>query len=76
MFDEEIGKAIHLLKDKNLVWSSDFEGIRETLYLLMEKLWNDYNYPEAELGSLAILLIHEGKKIAGESQTTDSAQKL
>jgi hypothetical protein len=50
--------AIELLKDDNLVWSSDFEAIRKNLARLMEKAWElEYHSLEPEIGDIALNLV-------------------
>jgi len=55
---EDFSKAVSLLEDKNLVWSDDFESIRENLASLMAKAWEmEYAGLEPELGDLATNLV-------------------
>ena len=55
---EDFSKAVSLLEDKNLVWSDDFESIRENLASLMAKAWEmEYAGLEPELGNLATNLV-------------------
>jgi hypothetical protein len=55
---EELRKAIELLEDENLVWSSDFETIRKNLARLMAKsLEMEYAVMEPEIGDIALNLI-------------------
>lgn len=55
---EEFAKALELLKDDNLVWSSDFEAIRKNLARLMEKAWElEYHSLEPEIGDIALNLV-------------------
>ena len=55
---EEFAKAVELLKDDNLVWSSDFELIRKNLARLMEKAWEmEYAVLEPEIGDIALNLV-------------------
>ena len=55
---EEFSKALDLLKDDNLVWSSDFELIRKNLARLMEKAWElEYHSLEPEIGDIALNLV-------------------
>ena len=50
--------ALKLLNDRNLVWSGDFESIRENLALLMAKAWEmEYAGLEPELGNLSLNLV-------------------
>jgi hypothetical protein len=75
MFDNEISQAIQLLKDKNLVWSQDFEGIRLNLSGLLEKaLQNEYHYLEPEIGEIALSLIKEkGNDVRGNDAKREFA---
>lgn len=51
-----------MLRDDNLVWSSDFETMRKSLADLLEKA-NDIDFAvaslEPEIGDLAIKLLNE-----------------
>jgi hypothetical protein len=77
MFDNEISQAILLLKDENLVWSSDFERIRKPLAGILERaLQVEYHYLEPDIGDLAILLTKEGEKIVRELRTTETKEDL
>lgn len=68
---EEFAKAIELLKDDNLVWSSDFELIRKNLARLMEKAWEmEYAVLEPEIGDIALNLVR-GNDVR-ESHTASS----
>jgi regulator of replication initiation timing len=56
--EREIFEAINLLKDENLVWSSDLEAIRRNLALLLERIMQvEWHYLEPEIGELALNLI-------------------
>ena len=58
--DKEIFDAILLLKDENLVWSSDLEAIRRNLARLLERIMQvEWHYLEPEIGDLALNLIRE-----------------
>jgi len=77
VFDREISQAIRLLKDENLVWSSDFETIRKPLAGMLERaLQVEYHYLEPEISDLAILLIKEGDKIVRELPTAETDSTL
>jgi hypothetical protein len=77
MFDNEISQAILVLKDDNLVWSSDFEGIRKHLAGLLERaLQNEYHYLEPEIGDLALKLIRERENDARKLTTTQAIDCL
>lgn len=55
---EEFSKALELLNDDNLVWSSDFEAIRKNLARLMAKAWEmEYAVLEPEIGDIALNLL-------------------
>jgi regulator of replication initiation timing len=56
--EKEIFDAILLLKDENLVWSSDLEAIRRNLARLLERIMQvEWHYLEPEIGDLALNLI-------------------
>lgn len=58
--EREILEAINLLKDDNLVWSSDMEAIRRNLARMMERIMQvEWHYLEPEIGDLALNLIRE-----------------
>jgi regulator of replication initiation timing len=58
--EREIFEAINLLKDENLVWSSDLEAIRRNLARLMERIMQvEWHYLEPEIGDLSLNLIRE-----------------
>lgn len=72
--DRDIFEAIGLLKDENLVWSSDMEVIRRNLAALMERIMQvEWHFVEPEIGDLALNLIKDKERqtIAGESNTTE-----
>jgi regulator of replication initiation timing len=55
--EREIFDAILLLKDENLVWSSDLEVIRRNLARLLERIMQvEWHYLEPEIGDLALNL--------------------
>jgi hypothetical protein len=61
--EREIFEAINLLKDENLVWSSDLEAIRRNLALLLERIMQvEWHYLEPEIGDLALNLIRETER--------------
>ena len=61
--EREIFDAILLLKDDNLVWSSDLEAIRRNLARLMERIMQvEWHYLEPEIGDLALNLIRETER--------------
>jgi hypothetical protein len=77
MFDNEISQAILLLKDENLIWSSDFDRIRKPLAGMLERaLQVEYHYLEPDIGDLAILLTKEGEKIVRELRTKETKEDL
>ena len=73
--EREIFDAILLLKDENLVWSSDLEAIRRNLARLMERIMQvEWHYLEPEIGDLALNLIREterGSNARGNGTTTE-----
>ena len=69
---EEFSKALELLKDENLVWSSDFEAIRKNLASLMAKAWEfEYHSLEPELGDIALNLVRGTNARRPETTATD-----
>lgn len=57
-----IEKAIHLLTDKGLLWSSDFDTIRIDLANLLAKAQNvEYSCLEPEIQALVISLIKDSE---------------
>ena len=61
--EREIFEAILLLKDDNLVWSSDLEAIRRNLARLLERIMQvEWHYLEPEIGDLALNLIRETER--------------
>jgi regulator of replication initiation timing len=75
--EREIFDAILLLKDENLVWSSDLEAIRRNLARLLERIMQvEWHYLEPEIGDLALNLIREterGNDARGLETNTDQA---
>jgi hypothetical protein len=74
--EREIFDAILLLKDENLVWSSDLEAIRRNLAGLMERIMQvEWHYLEPEIGDLALNLIRErterGNDARGNGTTSE-----
>lgn len=68
---DELGKAVKLLEDDNLVWSGDFDTIRLELSKLMRKAADvQYHELEAELDSLAKQITNEGGNNARGTNTT------
>ena len=62
--EREIFEAINLLKDENLVWSSDLEAIRRNLARLLERIMQvEWHYLEPEIGDLALNLIRETERV-------------
>lgn len=58
--DDEILAAIKLLKDDNLVWSSDMDSIRTHLAELLTKcMQTEYYVLEPEIGDLVLKLIRD-----------------
>jgi hypothetical protein len=69
---EEFPKALELLEDENLVWSSDFELIRKNLASLMAKAWEfEYHSLEPELGDIALNLVRGTNARRPETATTN-----
>jgi hypothetical protein len=73
--EREIFEAINLLKDENLVWSSDLEAIRRNLAGLLERIMQvEWHYLEPEIGDLALNLIREterGSNARGNGTTSE-----
>jgi regulator of replication initiation timing len=73
--EREIFDAILLLKDDNLVWSSDLEAIRRNLARLLERIMQvEWHYLEPEIGDLALNLIREterGSNARGNGTTSE-----
>ena len=73
--EREIFDAILLLKDENLVWSSDLEAIRRNLARLLERIMQvEWHYLEPEIGDLALNLIREterGSDARGNGTTSE-----
>jgi hypothetical protein len=79
----EIFEAINLLKDDNLVWSSDLEAIRRNLAGVLERIMQvEWHYLEPEIGDLALNLIREtergsdARRNGTESQETVLQNKI
>lgn len=68
---DELEKAVKLLEDSNLVWSTDFDTVRLELAELMRKAANEqYHKLEAELDALARKVSNEGRNNARGITTT------
>lgn len=77
MLDDDISRAIMLLKDDNLVWSADFESIRKNLAgLLARAMQTEYYYLEPEIGDLALNLIRERETHVRKSNTEQTPSAL
>jgi regulator of replication initiation timing len=75
--EREIFEAINLLKDENLVWSSDLEVIRRNLARLMERIMQvEWHYLEPEIGDLALNLIRETEREANARRTNTAGEKI
>ncbi len=77
--EREIFDAIQLLKDDNLVWSSDFEAIRKNLAWMLERIMQvEWHYLEPEIGDLCLNLMREVERgnIVRESDTTEQEHTL
>jgi regulator of replication initiation timing len=76
--EREIFEAINLLKDENLVWSSDLEAIRRNLARLLERIMQvEWHYLEPEIGDLALNLIRETERennARGNDTNTEEAE--
>jgi regulator of replication initiation timing len=75
--DKEIFDAILLLKDENLVWSSDLEAIRRNLARLMERIMQvEWHYLEPEIGDLALNLIRETERGNDARRTNTTGEEI
>lgn len=73
--EREIFDAILLLKDENLVWSSDLEAIRRNLARLMERIMQvEWHYLEPEIGDLALNLIRTERETNARGNGTTSEE--
>jgi cell division septal protein FtsQ len=71
--EREIFDAILLLKDENLVWSSDLEAIRRNLARLLERIMQvEWHYLEPEIGDLALNLIREVTERENDARRTNT----
>jgi cell division septal protein FtsQ len=71
--EREIFDAILLLKDENLVWSSDLEAIRRNLARLLERIMQvEWHYLEPEIGDLALNLIREVTERESDARRTNT----
>jgi len=75
--EREIFDAILLLKDENLVWSSDLEAIRRNLARLMERIMQvEWHYLEPEIGDLALNLIRETEREPNARRTNTTGEEI
>jgi regulator of replication initiation timing len=75
--EREIFDAIQLLKDENLVWSSDLERIRLNLARLMERIMQvEWHYLEPEIGDLALNLIRETERGSHARRNGTTSQEI
>jgi hypothetical protein len=77
--EREIFDAIHLLKDDNLVWSSDMELIRKNLAWMLERIMQvEWHYLEPEISNLALNLIKDNERgnIARRNGTGEETHHL
>jgi hypothetical protein len=77
--ERDIFDAIALLKDENLVWSSEMECIRRNLAGLMERIMQvEWHFVEPEIGDLALNLVRDKERQinAGEPKTTTEENAL
>jgi cell division septal protein FtsQ len=73
--EREIFDAILLLKDENLVWSSDLEAIRRNLARLMERIMQvEWHYLEPEIGDLALNLLRTERETNARGNGTTSEE--
>jgi len=71
--EREIFDAILLLKDENLVWSSDLEAIRRNLARLLERIMQvEWHYLEPEIGDLALNLLREATERGNDARRTNT----
>jgi regulator of replication initiation timing len=75
--EKEIFDAILLLKDENLVWSSDLEAIRRNLARLLERIMQvEWHYLEPEIGDLALNLIRETERGNDARRTNTTSEEI
>lgn len=75
--EKEIFDAILLLKDENLVWSSDLEAIRRNLARLMERIMQvEWHYLEPEIGDLALNLIRETERETNARRNGTTSEEI
>jgi hypothetical protein len=75
--EREIFEAINLLKDDNLVWSSDLEAIRRNLARLLERIMQvEWHYLEPEIGDLALNLIRETERENNARRTNTTGEEI
>ena len=75
--EREIFDAILLLKDENLVWSSDLEAIRRNLARLMERIMQvEWHFLEPEIGDLALNLIRETERESNARRTGTTSEEI
>lgn len=75
--EREVFQAINLLKDENLVWSSDLEAIRRNLARLLERIMQvEWHYLEPEIGDLALNLIRETERETNARRTNTTGQEI
>lgn len=77
MLDNDLTKAINLLKDDNLIWSNDFESVRIPLAgVLVKATQVEYHHLEPEITELCLRLISERESYAREPQTTNQESTM
>jgi hypothetical protein len=77
MLDSDLTKAINLLKDDNLIWSNDFESIRNPLAgVLVKATQVEYHHLEPEITELCLRLISERESYARELGTTEESPTM
>lgn len=74
--EREVFEAIKLLKDDNVVYSSDLQAIRLNLARLMERIMQvEWHFLEPEIGDLALNLIRNterGNNVRGLETRTET----
>jgi hypothetical protein len=77
MLDNDLTKAINLLKDDNLIWSNDFESVRIPLAgVLVKATQVEYHHLEPEITELCLRLISERETNARELGTTADSSTM
>ena len=75
--ERDIFEAIALLKDENLVWSSDMECIRGNLAGLLQRIMQvEWHFVEPEIGDLALNLIRDRERQSNVGESTATAEAI